>query len=242
MHAEWVLVNAGVVDKDSPIPRKFLLRPEQVEVVDTWHVDGMAATGSQDIVVRDAFVPERYVSLPLGSAGDGEVAYLSRIPVLPFLALTAGIPALGAARRAVTLFRELVGKRVRFGTHRVQAQNVASQIRLANAYTRVRAAESAMRECARAVESQARGDISPSEVEQIQCRLAIGRVVHECLGAVRDIMDAAGSSVHFDGQELGRIHRDVQMMSTHTIFDLELASQQCGKAMLEVEGDLFSFR
>src|SRR5262245_36048574 len=101
VHAEWVLLNAGVVSKESPVPRKFLGRPHQIDVVDTWHVDGMAATGSHDIVAKDVFVPERHVSLPLGSPGDGELGYLTRIPVLPFLALTAAIPAVGAARRAV---------------------------------------------------------------------------------------------------------------------------------------------
>jgi len=239
MHAEWVLVNAGLVNAETPIPCKFLLRPDQIEVIDTWHVDGMAATGSQDIVAKDVFVPERYVSLPLGTPGDGEVDYLTRIPVLPFLALTAAIPALGAARRAVELFRELVGRRVRFGTHKVQAQNAASQIRLAGAYTRTCAAETALRNWARRVEAHARGECKLSILGQLQGRLAIAQVVHECLEVVRTIMDGAGSSVHFAGEELGRIHRDVQMMSTHTIFDLELATQQCGKAMLDAEGPLF---
>jgi 3-hydroxy-9,10-secoandrosta-1,3,5(10)-triene-9,17-dione monooxygenase len=240
MHAEWVLLNAGVVSAESPIPRKFLVRPDQVEVIDTWHVDGMAATGSHDIVAKGVFVPERHASLPMGSAGDGEIGYLTRFPVLPFLALTAAIPAVGAARRAVELFRELVGRRVRFGTRAVQARNAGSQGRLATAYTQVSAAEAALRLCARSVERHARGEIELSGLEQIQGRLAIARVVHECLDAIRKIMDGAGSSVHFEGEELGRIHRDVQMISTHTIFDLELAAPQCGLAMLEASGPLFT--
>ena len=241
VHAEWVLVIAGVVGAEPPMPRKFLLRPDQVEVIDTWHVDGMAATGSQDIVAKDVVVPERYASPAFANAGDGESGYLTRIPVLPFLALTAAIPAVGAARRAVELFRELVGKRVRFGTGKVQAQNAASQSRLASAYTQVCAAEAALRRCARGIDAHARGQAELSGLEQIQARLAIAQVVRECLDAVRTIMDGAGSSVHFLGAELGRIHRDVQMMSTHTIFDLELATQQCGQAMLEAEGPLFTW-
>jgi len=51
-------------------------------------------------------------------------------------------------------------------------------------------------------------NLPPSDVQQLQCRLAIGRVV--------------------------------QLMSTHTIFDLELAAQQCGRAMLEAEEPLFA--
>jgi alkylation response protein AidB-like acyl-CoA dehydrogenase len=240
VHGEWVLVNAGVVDGQSPLPRKFLLRPDQVDVVDTWHVNGMAATGSRDIVANEVFVPERCASAMLGSAGDGELGYLTRIPVLPFLALTAAIPAVGAARRAVEVYRELMGARVRFGTQRVQALSASSQSRLASTYTRVCAAETALRARAREIEAHARAERELSGLEQIQARLAIAHVVHECLDVVRAIADGSGSSVQFLEHELGRIQRDVQMLSTHTIFDLELATQQCGQAMLEAEGSPFA--
>jgi alkylation response protein AidB-like acyl-CoA dehydrogenase len=240
VHAEWVLLNAGVVSEDAPMPRKFLVRPDQVEVVDTWHVDGMVATGSHDIVAKAVFVPEKHVSLPLGTTLGGAASYLARIPVIPFLALTAAIPALGAARRAAELYRQLVGERVRFGTKRVQGQSSASQIRLADVYARIRAAETVLRDCARSIETQARGESEMGPLEETQLRLAIARVVHECLRAVRTIMDGSGANVHFLDQELGRIHRDVQMMSTHTIFDMELASQQCGRALLEAKDPLFA--
>ena len=40
------------------MPRMFLVPVGEVEVKDTWHVDGMAATGSRDIVARSVFVPD----------------------------------------------------------------------------------------------------------------------------------------------------------------------------------------
>lgn len=240
MHADWVLLNAGVVSADAPFPRRFLVRPEEVEVIDTWHVDGMVATGSHDIVARSLHVPERYASLLPGDAEKVEATYLTRIPVPPFLALTAAIPSLGAARRAAELFRQLVGERVRFGTRRVQGQSGAARIRLASAYAQIRAAETVLRDAARAIEAHARGEVELSELEETQVRLAIARVVHECLDAVRKIMDGSGASVHFLDHDLQRIHRDVQMMSAHTIFDLELVGKQCGHAMLESEAPLFA--
>ena len=39
--------------------RMFLVPVGDVEVKDTWHVDGMAATGSRDIIARSVFVPAR---------------------------------------------------------------------------------------------------------------------------------------------------------------------------------------
>ena len=85
----------------------FLVPVDEVEVKDTWHVDGMAATGSRDIVARvgSGAVPPR-VERPARSVSDATTTYLRRIPVRPFLALTAGIPAIGCARRAVQLFRD----------------------------------------------------------------------------------------------------------------------------------------
>jgi 3-hydroxy-9,10-secoandrosta-1,3,5(10)-triene-9,17-dione monooxygenase len=240
MHADWVLLNAGVVSAEAPTARMFLVRPEQIEVIDTWHVDGMVATGSHDIVAKAIYVPEKNASLPLGAARAGEASYLTRIPVPPFLALTAAIPAVGAARRAAELFRQLVGERVRFGTQRVQAESGAAQIRLAGAYARTRSAETVLRDCARAIEAHGRGETESSPLEQTQVRLAIAHVVHDCLDAVRRIMDGSGASVHFLDHELQRIHRDVQMMSAHTIFDLELVGKQCGHAMLEAKAPLFA--
>ena len=48
---------ARIVGEESPLPRMFLVPVDDVEVKDTWHVDGMAATGSRDIVARSVRVP-----------------------------------------------------------------------------------------------------------------------------------------------------------------------------------------
>ena len=57
MHADWVLLNAQVPVETKSMPRLCLVRPHDIEVVDTWHVDGMVATGSRDIVANALFVP-----------------------------------------------------------------------------------------------------------------------------------------------------------------------------------------
>jgi alkylation response protein AidB-like acyl-CoA dehydrogenase len=96
-----------------------------------------------------------------------------RLPVPPFLSLTAAIPAVGAARRAVTLYRELIAQRVPFGTHKTQNQRAAAQIRFANAFAEVRATEVVLRHAARAIERHARGEATLSTLEQVELRLTI---------------------------------------------------------------------
>ncbi|GMA49624.1 putative acyl-CoA dehydrogenase YdbM [Alicyclobacillus contaminans] len=55
----WILVTAGIADTEES--GEFLVRGEAVEVVETWNMMGMRGTGSHDIVLRDAFVPEHHL-------------------------------------------------------------------------------------------------------------------------------------------------------------------------------------
>jgi len=56
-HCPWTFLG-GFVDGDPSRFHSFLLPREDARIVDAWHTGGgLAATGSQDIVVNDAFVP-----------------------------------------------------------------------------------------------------------------------------------------------------------------------------------------
>jgi alkylation response protein AidB-like acyl-CoA dehydrogenase len=236
-----VILSTQVPTETKPTQRMCLVRPSAIEVRDTWHVDGMIATGSRDILAKALFVPERYMSLlvpPFVTAG-ANATYLMRLPVRPFLSLTAAIPALGAARRAVELYRALIAERVRFGTHRVQSQTASAQIRLATALADVRAAETVMRAIAGSIESHARGESKLSDLDQIEMRLSIAHVVRDCRRVVRHVIEGSGASVHFLDHELQRLNRDVQMMAAHTVFDLDLVAEQSGRARLESDAPLF---
>ena len=239
VHADWVLLSGLIATEPQGAPRMFLVRPDAVEVRDTWHVDGMVATGSRDIVADGIYVPERYVSAPRDVPPRGD-DYLTRIPVLPMLSLTAAIPSVGAARRAVELFRRLLADRVPFGTRKTQAQRAPSQVRLAHALADVRAAETVLRAVARELTAHARGGPQLSPSDQIQMRLTIAHVVRDCRTVVRDVMEGSGASVHYLDHELQRISRDVQMMGAHTVFDLDLVAEGCGRALLDANTPLFA--
>jgi 3-hydroxy-9,10-secoandrosta-1,3,5(10)-triene-9,17-dione monooxygenase len=239
VHADWVLLSGRIATEPQGMPRMFLVRPEAIEVHDTWYVDGMAATGSRDIVANAVFVPERQVSLrPMGVSPPAD-DYLARIPVPPMLSLTAAIPSLGAARRAVELFRRLLAERTPFGSQKTQAHRGPAQVRLANALAETRAAETVLRAVARELTAHARGGPQISVQDQIQMRLTIAHVVRDCRKVVRDVMEGSGASVHYLDHELSRISRDVQMMGAHTVFDLDLVAEQCGRALLDANEPLF---
>ena len=240
VHADWVLLSGRIATEPEGTPRMFLVRPDAIEVRDTWHVDGMVATGSRDMVANAVYVPERHVTLrPLTGTARPREDYLGRIPVFPMLSLTAAIPSVGAARRAVELFRRLLAERVPFGTRKTQSHRAPGQVRLAHALADARAAETVLRSVARALTAHARGGAQLSLMDQVQMRLTIAHVVRDCRRVVRDVIDGSGASVHYLDHELQRIARDVQMMSAHTVFDLDLVGEQCGRALVEANEQLF---
>jgi 3-hydroxy-9,10-secoandrosta-1,3,5(10)-triene-9,17-dione monooxygenase len=236
VHADWVLLSGRIDAEDEPFPRTFLLPRDDVDAPDTWFVDGMAATGSHDMIVDAVHVPHSHVSLlqpsfaharPVGSPA------MHRYPIIPFLALTAAIPAVGCARRALALFRERLRQRVLFGTATIQAEKLPAQIRLAHAFAEVGAAESQLRDAASRIENFSRTDEVASGSVIAPLRLQIAHVVRNCRNVIRDILEASGASAHFQDHELGRIHRDIHMMSAHTIFDLDAAGEHYGHVLLK---------
>jgi len=238
MHADWVMVT-GVVPGELP-PRVFFFAVPagEVKVPDTWHVDGMSGTGSNDIVVEDVFVPEHRVmdmgDMRTGKAHGAQLYSnpIYRMPMLPFLAVTAAIPAVGAARSAVASFRERLSTRNMHGTDQKQADKPAAQMRLAKADFLTKNAELLLRRAARSnVELGARD--KPAEVsERIELRLHVAQAMAMCREAIITICEASGAGAHFVDNPIQRALRDVNVMSSHVVYDLDGALELHGRAMI----------
>ena len=110
MHADWVLPAARLEVDGAFDVRFFALERNQVEVEDVWQMQGMCGTGSNDVIVRDLYVPaERTTSVIEMSNGVAPGAKLHngalyRTPMLGILVPTAAIPAIGQAKAAVRHF------------------------------------------------------------------------------------------------------------------------------------------
>lgn len=122
-HCDWVILG-GVVDTgDGPkggVPdiRHFVLPRGDYEIVDdSWHVMGLGGTGSKDIVIDGAFVPEyRTVSHHALANGDfGHRRSDSSLYQLPFgcvFAAAIAAATFGIAQGAIDAYREYLATRV----------------------------------------------------------------------------------------------------------------------------------
>jgi indole-3-acetate monooxygenase len=85
-----------------PEIRSVSIPASEARIFDTWHVNGLAGTGSHDIAIEDKFVAERYTSV-LGSGRKGKhfQSALYNFPFMGFFATPIAAVALGIARGAV---------------------------------------------------------------------------------------------------------------------------------------------
>ena len=56
-HTDWAFLGGTPPGGELEERRIFLVPKSDYEIVDVWHVAGLKATGSQDIVIKDVFVP-----------------------------------------------------------------------------------------------------------------------------------------------------------------------------------------
>lgn len=240
MHSDWALVSALTPMPGSARPDlcMYVIPMTEVKIIDTWHVSGMAATGSNDIAVDDVFVPAHLMQslgkVRSGTADGASVSdsHLYRMPMVGVLGLTAAAPAVGAARKVVSLFTERMKTRTVYGTTTKQAERGVAHHRLGMVALQARNAELLLMQLARDVEDYGRRGEPCSEAEQAFLRLRIGDVVRQSRQVVRDVVDASGASAHFLDNPLQRFQRDLNTLSCHTIFDTDISGEQVGRSLL----------
>jgi alkylation response protein AidB-like acyl-CoA dehydrogenase len=239
MHADWVIVGARAQGGGSVPDFRFLALPrEAVKVEDVWFVDGMAGTGSNDILIENVVVPEeRTVSIADMSVGRAHGSKLHegplyRTPMLPVLGLTAAMPAVGQARAAVRSFRQRVLERTPLATSAKQAERPAAQMRLARAELESRQAESLLRQLVAEIQALRSEASIPDRVRWLA---SFALAVDQSKRVLQSLSEASGASAHFQQHPLQRAVRDVNTLSCHAIFDLDARLEMYGRTLLGLE-------
>ncbi|WP_445170056.1 acyl-CoA dehydrogenase family protein [Mycolicibacterium sp. Dal123E01] len=234
MAADWVMVGALCGPNDAMYPALALLPVEDVAVEDVWHTDGMRGTGSHDVVVADAVVPDHrlvkvtdiYGGTAPGAALHDATAY--RWPMVPALSLLAAMPALGAAEYVADAFATRLGERVLAYSGVAQKQQPAAQIRLGDARVRLRALDGLLRDTVQLVETKVEAGERIPRAVRAQARVAAAHIVHESRSVVADLLESAGASAHFLHNPLQRAKRDIDVISGHVVFDYDVSRELAG--------------
>lgn len=242
MNADWIMAQAAVVGPEGqagPPEMLYAVFPaREVEVTDTWHMAGMAGTGSNDFAVTDLFVPEHRL-LPfahfINCDGPGALSQenpMYRAPIVPFTSTTTTIPALGAARAAVDFYRDRLPERLVLGTQTKMMDKQGAQLRLARGDLLARNAEMLVRDSCRTMqESTVRGD-TMDDVWRRRVRAQNTYAVSLCRDAIQIVTEASGAGAQSLDVPIQRYQRDCNMVLGHALYDADASNEQYGRALL----------
>jgi 3-hydroxy-9,10-secoandrosta-1,3,5(10)-triene-9,17-dione monooxygenase len=238
MHGNWIIVGALCGPDDGIYPALALLPMTDVDIDDVWHTDGMCATGSNDVVIADAFVPDhrlvRVADIYKGTAPGAALhdADTYRWPMVPALALLASMPALGSAERAADIYAERLSERVLAYEGVTQKDKPIAQAHLAEVRVRLRALRGLLADTVGQLETiVAAGDPVPRPIRG-EARLAAAHIVHESRALIGLLLGASGASAHFLDNPLQRIKRDVDVLAGHVVFDYDTGRELAGALIL----------
>ncbi|MHA3023004.1 acyl-CoA dehydrogenase family protein [Mycobacterium sp. BMJ-28] len=238
MHGNWIIVAALCGPDDALYPALALLPIGEVAVEDVWHTDGMRATGSNDAVITDAFVPEhRLVKVTDIYAGTAPGAGLHdastyRWPMVPALALLAAMPALGSAERVTEIYADRLAERVLPYEGVMQKDKPIAQAHLAGAQVRLRAARGLLADTVGEIESLVTAGDAVEKPVRAQARLAAAHIVAESRAVIAELLGAGGASIHFLSSPLQRFKRDVDVLAGHVVFDYDTSRELAGALTL----------
>jgi alkylation response protein AidB-like acyl-CoA dehydrogenase len=246
-NADWIAIPAVIFDGDQPRigengPEMVFafVQPSQVEIIDTWHVTGLRASGTQDLYIDNVSVPDDMCGLAfMGPTGPGlrllREAPMGRIPFMTLAGLAQVPPVcLGIARRAIEEFGQLaLTKQSAFGGPRL-AEQAQAQAGLAKAEGWLRSARAYWYAEVQALWDLAVNASSISIGDRVAMRIASLTATGNCVSVVDLLYRLAGSSAIFQSSPLERCFRDVHTAAQHLQVQ-EARWETSGRVLLGLE-------
>lgn len=236
-HSGWVILGGLVFPEDGgghPHLRLFLVPEGDFTIRDTWHNAGLAATGSDNVLVSDAFVPQhRTVDMALLREGQGPGTAVNTNPIyaVPLIAIASYAllaPAIGIARGGLESWLEGAKAKVHSYTGEQISAGAPIQIRLAHVWSQIDAAELLARRCISAV-------ADPSEVDmeiRVRNRRDWTAAMRMLVAAMDELIQVAGASGMLLSNPVQRAWRDVHTISSHVTMNFEAAGENFGRSAL----------
>jgi 3-hydroxy-9,10-secoandrosta-1,3,5(10)-triene-9,17-dione monooxygenase len=222
-HCNWVILGANVLSAGAgvqPEPRNFLLPRTDYRIVENWDVMGLRATGSNDIVVEEAFVPEHRTIRELDMFNlecpghQHNRAALYRIPFAQIFNRTVSTTSLGALQRALTTFVDTTREKRATYTGERLARDTTIQFVVAQV-------ERTLDEQMLVLERDTRElmDHAERNTWTLERRAALGAsttgTVTRCVDAIDKLMEFSGAKALYRGNVIQQAFLDIHCARAH---------------------------
>jgi 3-hydroxy-9,10-secoandrosta-1,3,5(10)-triene-9,17-dione monooxygenase len=240
-HCTWALLGGILPDGTY---RTFLVPHSDYRIEDTWHSMGLQGTGSNDIVVEDAFVPDyRTHKQSDGFAGTNpgvtvDSADLFRLPWAQLFIRVVSTPAIGAARDALSLYKGLVSGKASGDVTKL-AGDTSTQVRIAEAVTSIDEMSAVLLRNFDTMMAQLQaGEAIPLE-DRILYRYQASLVIEKCIDVVDSLFSSAGGSSVFTGSEIQQRFLDIHTARAHVANNPTSFARNLGAVSLGLENKDF---
>jgi indole-3-acetate monooxygenase len=208
-----VVSDAGELRKlpnGQPARHLALLSPGEFHVRDTWHVSGLAGSGSQDVEVIDQFIPDARV---MGLFSERTLLTpLYGFPIFALLRVLDAAAALGVGRRAIEEFRDLAKHKVSPWGGQLRDQVSAQQL-VGQAEGMVRSARAFLLDAVGEAWHATQGTASTGVEHRVMMTLAATEAVARVTTAVNLMYTEAGVTSMMTGQPMQRLFRDIHAIT-----------------------------
>ena len=239
-HCEWIFLGGLLPKKDNPDELEhttFLLPRSDFTVEKNWDVLGLRATGSHDIIVEGAFVPEHRTHRTndhsdAGCPGrENNPGWTYKIPFTQVFQRAVSSACLGATEGAIEEFRSRAAAHI--GKHGAKtADDPNAQLAVAEAMIAVDQLKLVMfRNYSRIVHCAQTGDKMPVE-ERLMQRAQASLVPKLCAERVSELLRACAASGLYRSNPIERVFRDIHQARGHIANNSDAYARASGAMML----------
>ena len=246
-HASWIYLGGLIASEEGASPEGafFLLPIGDVEIIDTWFVNGLCGTGSKDIAAQDLFVPAhrvlKFADARAGTTPGGQYHKnpLYKMPLLVHAASLLASTAVGAARGALDAYLDMTGGRKTRGALAggglAMTEFATVQLRYAEAASHVEAAELILLTDIRAMTQKVLAGEAVTITDRIRCRRNQAYVTRLSVQAVEALNASSGGYGLLLSNPVQRAWRDVNAVARHVSLNWDAVGTMYGQHAFGLE-------
>jgi alkylation response protein AidB-like acyl-CoA dehydrogenase len=245
-HTQWTILGIFVPGEGTSKQPAYALVPRSdYKIDDEWHVTGLAATGSRDLIIEECFVPEhRVMTAAQANSGKPPGAELHdvplyRIPLFSSFSFFIAAPIVGMGYGAIDQYVEMVRGRETAGGAAgggdIMANLQTVQLRVGEAEMRVDAAHALLQRAAAdtmAAAASSSGVTTDQRIRNRRAQVFATRLITE---AIDEIYEASGASGIFVRDPTQRLWRDIHAGSKHFSLNWDAMRVMCGQFSLGLQ-------
>jgi 3-hydroxy-9,10-secoandrosta-1,3,5(10)-triene-9,17-dione monooxygenase len=248
-HCKWAFLGAMIPptkEGEAPDYRTFLVPREDYEIVDNWNVSGLEGTGSNDIVVKDAFVPEYRTHRSIhgfecNSPGNAvNEHYIFRLPFGQIFVRSVSSSSIGCLKGVVDSYIAVNKDRVGLNDGNKIATDPDAQMALAEAVSTVDECKTIMFRNFDAMVEAAKNGQQLDIDDRIKMRFDAALVARKCTEAINRMFISCGAQGIFRDHPLNRAWLDINAGRTHVANNPYKFGRNLGGTMMGGDnGDFF---